>query len=82
MRNVQPLITNEQELAGYRAGLGRFNAIVAAREAVLFASQHDPQRLEEARQELYRVYAKRQGILDAIDTYERQHGAPSTQHTA
>ncbi|MGH2514181.1 MAG: DUF6932 family protein [Ktedonobacterales bacterium] len=82
MRDVQPPITNDQELAGYRAGLERFNAIVAEREAALFASQHDPQRLEEARQELYRVYARRQGILDAIAAYERQHGASSTQHTA
>lgn len=79
MRDIQPPITNDQELAGYRAGLERFNEIVAAREADLFASQHDPQRLEDARQELYRVYRKRQGILDAIAAYERrQH----TQHTA
>jgi hypothetical protein len=31
--------------------------------------------LEDARQELYRVYRKRQGILDAIAAYERQHPA-------
>lgn len=82
MRDVQPPITNDQDLAGYRAGLERFNVIVTEREATLFASQHDPQRLEEARQELYRVYARRQGILDAIATYERQHDARSGQHTA
>lgn len=79
MRNVQPPITNDQELAGYRAGLERFDEIVAAREAALFASQNDTQRLEEARQELYRVYGKRQGILDAIATYE---GQQHTKHTA
>lgn len=79
MRDAQPPITNDQELAGYRAGLRRFNEIVAAREAALFASQNDVQRLEEARQELYRVYRKRQGMLDAIAAYERQ---PHTQHTA
>lgn len=82
MRDVQPPITNDQELAGYRAGLERLNAIVAEREAALFASQLDPRRLEEARQELYRVYARRQGILDAIAAYERQRGTSSTQHTA
>jgi hypothetical protein len=79
MRDTQPPITNDQELAGYKAGLERFKTIVAAREAALFASQHDPQRLEEARQELYRVYRKRQGILDAIAVYEQQH---HVQHTA
>jgi hypothetical protein len=76
MRDEQPPITNDQELAGYRAGLERFNAIVAAREAALFASQHDPQRLEGARRELYRVYRKREGMLVAIADYERQHGIP------
>ncbi|HEV7126155.1 MAG TPA: hypothetical protein VGN32_01790 [Ktedonobacterales bacterium] len=79
MRDEQPPIANGEELAGYRAGLARFNAIVAARAATLFASQNDPQRLEEARQDLYRVYRKRQGILDAIAAYERQ---PHTRHTA
>jgi hypothetical protein len=79
VRDVQPPITNDQELAGYIAGLERFNEIVAAREATLFASQHDPQRLEEARQELYRVYRKRQGILDAIAAYQQQR---DSQHTA
>lgn len=79
MRDVQPPITNDQELAGYRAGLERFNEIVAAREAALFASQNNAQQLEAARQELYRVYRKRQGMLDAIAAYERQH---HTQHTA
>ena len=81
MRGVQPPVTNDQELAGYRAGLERFNVIVAEREATLFASQYDPQRLREARQELYRVYSRRQGILDAIAAYEREHGAASIQLT-
>lgn len=75
MRDVQPPITSDEELAGYRAGLARFNAIVVEREAALFASRDDPARLEDARQELYRVYRKRQGILDAIAAYERQHDA-------
>ena len=71
---LQPRITSDQELAGYRAGLARFNAIVAEREAALFASRDDRARIEDARQELYRVYRKRQGILDAIATYEQQRG--------
>lgn len=81
MRDVQPPITNDQELAGFRAGLERFDVIVAEREATLFASQRDPQRLEEARYALYRVYARRQGILDAIAAYERELGAASIQLT-
>ncbi len=75
MRDVQPPITNDQELAGYHAALARFSKIVAEREAALFASRDDPARIEDARQELYRVYRKRQGILDAIAVYERQHSA-------
>ncbi len=79
MRDVQPPITNDQELAGYRAGLVTFNTIVAEREAVLFASRGDPARLEDARQALYRVYRKRQGLLDAIAAYERQQHARQGQ---
>lgn len=75
MRDTQPPITNDEELAGYRAGLERFSAIVAEREADLFASRNDLERIEDARQELFRVYRKRQGILDAIADYERQRGA-------
>ena len=82
MHDVQPPITTDQELAGYRAGLERFEEIVAAREATLFASQHDAKRLEEARHELYRVYRVRQGILDAIAAYERQQHPSVTEGTA
>jgi len=82
MRDVQPPITNDQELAGYRAGLATFNQIVAEREAVLFANRGDPARLEDARQALYRVYRKRQGMLDAIAAYERQRRAQQGQQGA
>lgn len=80
MHDVQPPITNDQELAGYRAGLERFQAIVADREADLLASQHDPKLLEDARQALYRVYRLRQGIIDAIAAYEQQQ-AQQAQHS-
>ena len=72
MRDIQPPITTDEELAGYKAGLERFNDIVAAREAAVFARRDDSEQLEHARQELYRVYRKRQGILDAIATYEHR----------
>lgn len=75
MCDTQPPIINDEELAGYRAGLARFNEIVAECETALFASRNDPTRIEDARQELYRVYRKRQGILDAIAEYERKQGA-------
>ena len=82
MRDIQPPITNDQELAGYRSGLATFNEIVAEREAAVFASRNDPARLEDARQELYRVYRKRQGILDAIAAYERQQHIQQGQQSA
>lgn len=79
MRDNQPPITNDQELAGYRSGRERFIAIVAARETALFASRDDPQRLEDARRELFRVYRKRQGMRVAIAAYERRR---HSQHSA
>jgi len=71
-RDVQPAIENDQQLAGYRLGLEQMNSIVAGREETLFASRGDPHALEAARHSLYRVYRRRQGILDAIEIYERQ----------
>ncbi len=75
MHDIQPPITNEQELIGYRAGLARLNEVVVVREQALFASVNAPERLEHARQELYRIYRKRQGIIDAIAVYEQQRAA-------
>ena len=73
MRDMQPPIPNDQELAGYIAGLERFNDIVAAREAALFASQSDPERLEETRHELHRVYR-----LPKTPGHPRRHRRLST----
>jgi hypothetical protein len=76
MRDVQPPIINDQELAGYRSGLAIFDEIVAEREAALLASRDvGGAQLEDARQALYRVYRKRQGILDAIAAYEQRRRA-------
>jgi hypothetical protein len=82
MRDIQPPILNDQELAGDRSGLATFNEIVAEREAALFASRDGPMRLEDVRQELYRVYRKRQGILDAIAAYEGQQRPQQGQQGA
>ncbi len=59
----------------------RFQAIVADRQADLFASQHDPKLLEDARQALYRVYRLRQGIIDAIAAYEQQQSQQGQRDT-
>jgi len=80
-RDIQPPITDDEELANYHLGLVRFDVIVANREKTLFESQGDPAALESARQGLYRVYRRRQGILDAIETYER-HRAVSSRTSA
>lgn len=83
-RDVQPPITNDQELANYRLGLERFNDIVANREAELFATQRqgDLKALEAARFALYRAYRRRQGIVEAIDVYVRQQGQQGSSQSA
>ena len=76
-RDAQPPIENDQQLAGYREGLARFDAIVTGYEEDLFASRDDPTALETARRALYRVYKRRQAMLDAIGAYERQQSQQS-----
>jgi len=71
-RDMQPPIENDQQLAGYRLGLEQLEAVVAGREEELLTSRGDPSALESARHRLYRIYRRRQGILDAIEIYERQ----------
>jgi len=80
-RDIQPPITDDEELANYRLGLERFDVIVANREKTLFDSQGDPVALESARNGLYRVYRRRQGMIDAIEAYERRR-QPSAKTSA
>ena len=48
MRDTQPDITNDQELASYSTGLLRFDEIVAPREAARLTCQGDTRRLTAA----------------------------------
>jgi hypothetical protein len=74
MHDTQPPITNDEEYAGYKAGLERLNAVCADREQRLFEVRDDPARLEGARAALFHIYRRRQGINDAIADYERKIG--------
>ena len=73
MKETQPPITTADEYAGYRKTLEDINAECAGREQDVFQAQGDPARLERARAALFRMYRIRQGILDALADYERQH---------
>ncbi|HUY77340.1 MAG TPA: hypothetical protein VMV29_11255 [Ktedonobacterales bacterium] len=78
-RDIQPPIADDEELANYRLELARFDVIVANREKTLFESQSDAHALASARQGLYRVYRQRQGIIDAIEAYERRCSVSTTR---
>jgi hypothetical protein len=70
MRDVQPPITNDEQYCGYRLALEKLIRVVEAREQVLFENRHNPDRIEAAHGDLLNILRKRQGILDAIRTYE------------
>lgn len=76
MQTVQPPIANDRELAGYRASAARLEGMIVRHEDELIAARHgaaaDTQRVDQIRCTLARLYAYRQGILDAIDAYLRQ----------
>ena len=86
MRDVQPPITNDEELARYCSGLAAFTTIVAATESELFtaSTSNDLKQIEHARESLLRLYRRHQGIVDAITAYERQQAIRQhpTHHTA
>lgn len=75
MRDVQPPIIDDEELQGYRAALTILNDELAIREADVFNSRTDAAKLERARNALFRMYGKRQGIIDAIAAYEQKKQA-------
>jgi hypothetical protein len=72
MRDTQPPITNDEEYAGYKHALGLLNDECSLREQAVFDSRNDADKLERARNALYRMYGKRQGIINAIKEYEKQ----------
>ena len=74
MRDTQPPITNKAEYEGYKAGLEKMTRLVAEREQRLFAAlaSGDEHLIEGRRFELLHVLRNRQGIIDAIQVYEKQ----------
>ncbi len=75
MHDTQPTITNDGELEAYKQGLQTMNGACAEREQRLCDVRDDPVKLEGARSSLLHIYRRRQGIIDAIEAYERQKTA-------
>jgi hypothetical protein len=73
VKEIQPPITTDQELAGYRAGLAKLEDIMRGYEKTLNDTSQDPDWQEYTRSKLRRVYNIRQGIIDAISEYLKQH---------
>lgn len=75
MRDTQPPITNEDEYQGYQSRRDKLTKLVEEREQRLIATlaSGDAKRIEASRFDLLQVLRDRQGIIDAIQTYERQH---------
>jgi hypothetical protein len=73
MKTTQPPITNEQELAGYRAGAERLRTMIDRHETDLATErQRTPlelERLDQIRYQLLHLYGYYRGIQDAIDAY-------------
>jgi hypothetical protein len=72
MKETQPSITSDQELAGYRASLAQLEGIMRGYETTVGDPATDADWREYTRTKLYRVYAIRKGILDAIAVYLKQ----------
>jgi predicted Rossmann-fold nucleotide-binding protein len=74
MRSVQPPITSEEEYRGYQQGRDTLTTVVREREQRLIEAlkSGDETLIEARRYELLHVLADRQGIIDAIKTYEQR----------
>jgi hypothetical protein len=81
MKTTQPPITNDQELAGYRAGTEKLEGLIRRHEDDLMAERQaaevDVRKVNQIRYTLRRLYAYHQGIMEAIEVYvrQRQHSA-------
>ena len=73
MKETQPPITNADEYNGYKRALEDIDSECSGREQDVFQAQNDPAKLSRARAALFRMYRIRQGIIDALADYERQH---------
>jgi hypothetical protein len=73
MKTTQPPITNDQELAGYRAEADRLRAMIDRHEQDLAAERQqtplDMERLDQIRYQLLHLYGYYRGIQDAVDAY-------------
>jgi hypothetical protein len=80
MKTTQPPITNDQELAGYRAGVERLRNMIEGHETDLLAARQqqptDLQLIDQIRYQLLHLYGYYYGyyygIQHAIEAYERQ----------
>ena len=74
MRDTQPPITNDEEYQGYQLARDKLTRLLEERETRLIAARTSaagPDRLESLRFDLLQVLRDRQGIIDALHTYER-----------
>lgn len=75
MKITQPPITNDQELAGYRAGAEELRRMMERHEGDLLAERQrtpaDMQRIDQIRYQLHHLYGYYKGIQEAIDAYLR-----------
>jgi hypothetical protein len=73
MKATQPPITNDQELAGYRAGADRLREMIDRHEQDLATERQqtplDMEQLDQIRYQLLHLYGYYRSIQDAIDTY-------------
>lgn len=76
MKETQPPITSPDEYSGYKRALGDINAECLEREQDVFQARSDPAKLDRARTALFRMYRIRQGLIDALNDYERQQVHP------
>ncbi len=73
----QQPITSDEARDAYLGFLGRWEEAIAGQEDTVIRARAngDAVELADARTRLWRLLSKRQGILDAIATYERQQSA-------
>ena len=71
----QQPIASDEACRQYRHYLARLEALIADQEDVVIQARArtDAVALTRARTSLWRLLTKRQGVMDALTTYEQQH---------
>jgi hypothetical protein len=69
----QQPITSDEAKCRYQEYLARLEAMIADQEDVVLQARarEDEDQLASARTSLWRLLTKRQGLVDALDAYER-----------